>query len=280
MRNLLRFSGLLAFLAVLPAIHAADATGTWKGKFDFRGNSVPLTFHLTVADGAVTGTVEGLPTTPAEIHDGKVDGDTLTFWLNSEFRGQTYKLVYTGKVSTAGDEIAFKFGTEQKNWKTAMTAEKSTETGTEVAQAVVPAVAPTVGPGVAPTVASPDSAGAAPTAAPGVAPEVASAGPAVDVTGNWKATLDNNGVSAQVVFHLTSTDGALTGTVEGLPTTPTEIHDGKVDGDTVTFWVSTDYQGQTYKLMCTGKATAGQIVLNVGTDDGSWATQVIATKGT
>jgi hypothetical protein len=79
---------------------------------------------------------------------------------------------------------------------------------------------------------------------------------------------------------LTSTDGALTGTVEGLPTTPADIHDGKVDGDTVTFWVSTDYQGQTYKLMCTGKATAGQIVLNVGTDDGSWATQVTATKGT
>jgi len=79
---------------------------------------------------------------------------------------------------------------------------------------------------------------------------------------------------------LTTADGALMGTVEGLPTTPAEIHDGKVDGDTVTFWVSTDYQGQTYKLMCTGKVSVGQISLSVTTDDGSWATQLTATKGT
>jgi len=268
MRNLLRFGGLFAFLALIPAVHGADATGTWKGRFDFRGSSVPLTFHLTVAEGAVTGTVEGLPTTPAEIRDGKVDGDTLTFWVNSEFRGQTYKLVYTGKVSTAGDEIAFKFGTDSKNWKTEMKAEKNTETQEEPAPTSAPASAATVTPPVAPA------------AAPTIAPEGTLASSAADVTGIWRATLDNNGASVPVVFHLTTADGALTGTVEGLPTTPAEIHDGKLDGDTVTFWVSTDYQGQTYKLMCTGKVSAGQILLSVATEDGSWATQVTATKGT
>ena len=54
----------------------------------------------------------------------------------------------------------------------------------------------------------------------------------------------------------------MTGTVEGLPTTPAEIHDGKVYGDTVTFWVNTDYQGQTYKLVYKGKIAAGQIVFH------------------
>ncbi len=128
MKRVLTTVGLFAFLAVLPTVHAADATGTWKGKFDLHGTSMPLTFHLTVAAGAVTGTVEGLPTTPVEIHDGKVNGDTLTFWLSSDYQGQSYKLVYTGKLSPAGDEIAFTFGTEDQGWSAQMTTERSAET--------------------------------------------------------------------------------------------------------------------------------------------------------
>ena len=60
MRNLLCAMGVVAFLAVLPAANAADASGTWKGALDFEGSNVPLTFHFTVANGAVTGTVEGI----------------------------------------------------------------------------------------------------------------------------------------------------------------------------------------------------------------------------
>src|SRR5664280_1425057 len=142
MKNVLRLVGLFAFLAVLPTAHAADLTGTWKGAFDFQGTSVPLTFHLTVAGGGVTGTVEGLPTTPVEIHEGKVDGDTVTFWVNSDYQGTTYKLVYDGKVDgdtvtfsvttdyqgspvklvykgkISADEIKFAFGTEDGSWGT------------------------------------------------------------------------------------------------------------------------------------------------------------------
>lgn len=128
MKNFFRMIGLVAFLAVLPAANAAGATGTWKGAFDFDGSSVPLTFHLAVADGgAVTGTVEGLPTTPAELHDGKVDGSTVTFWVNTDYQGQTYKLVFKGTISAAGDQIAFTFGTEDGTWGTQMTAAKSAE---------------------------------------------------------------------------------------------------------------------------------------------------------
>jgi hypothetical protein len=243
MKKVLTAVGLFAFLAVLPAVHAADATGTWKGKVDLQGTSVPLTFHLTVAAGAVTGTVEGLPTTPVEIHDGKVAGDTLTFWLNSDYQGQTYKLMYTGKVSPAGDEIAFTFGTEDQSWSAQMTAERS--------------------------------AGAAPATAAASVP----AASAIDVSGTWKGALNYDGTSMPIVFHLMNTTGVVTGTVEGLGMTPTEIHDGKVDGDTVTFWLNTNYQGQTYKLLCKGKLASGQIAFTVGTEDGSWGTQLTATKG-
>ena len=123
MRRFLRIVGLVAFLAVLPAANAADASGTWKGAFDFQGSNVPLTFHFTVANGAITGTVEGLPTTPAEIHEGKLDGDTVSFWVNTDYQGQTYKLVYKGKASAG--QIAFTFGTDDGSWSTDMTATKA-----------------------------------------------------------------------------------------------------------------------------------------------------------
>ena len=237
MKKLFWIAGLMAFLVVVPAAFAADATGTWKGSFDFQGSSVPLTFHLTVASGAITGTVEGLPTTPAEIHEGKADGDGISFWVNTDYQGQTYKLLYKGKVSAAGDEIAFTFGTDDGTWSAQVTVAKSADT----------------------------------------APAAALAAP--DVTGTWKGAFDYNGSSVPLVIHLTSAGATVTGTVEGLPTTPAEIHDGKLDGDTVTFWINTDYQGQTYKLVYKGKVAAGQIVFTLGTDDGSWSAQLTATKG-
>ncbi|MGA2570718.1 MAG: hypothetical protein ABSF23_09375 [Terracidiphilus sp.] len=237
MRGLLRTAGLLAVLAVVPAAKAADASGTWKGSFGFQGGTVDLVFHLTVAGSAITGTVEGLPTTPAEIHDGKAEGNTVTFWVNTDYQGETYKLVYRGTISTAGNEIGFSFGTEDGAWGTQLTAEKSVEK--------------------------------TPSA------------PASDVSGTWNGAFEFNGQSVPLTIHLTSgANGAVTGTVEGLPTTPAEIHDGKVDGDTVTFWVSTDYEGDTYRLDYKGKIGAGQIVFQLGNEAESWGTQLTVTKET
>jgi hypothetical protein len=241
MRNFFRIIGLVAFLAVLPAANAADASGTWKGAFDFEGTNVPLTFHFTVADGgAVTGTVEGLPTTPAEIHDGKVDGGALTFWVNTDFQGQTYKLVFKGTTSAVGDQIAFTFGTEDGTWGSQMTVGRSAETA--------PAAALTPVPGGA------------------------------DITGTWKGSFASQGTNFSVTLHLTNAGGVVTGTVEGLPTTPAPIHEGKLDGDTVSFWLNTDYQGQNYKLICKGKVSAATIAFTLGLEDGTWSTDMTATK--
>jgi hypothetical protein len=46
----------------------------------------------------------------------------------------------------------------------------------------------------------------------------------------------------------------------------------------VTFWVNTDYQGQTYKVVYKGKISAAQIAFTFGTDDGSWGTEMTVTK--
>lgn len=234
MRNFLRVIGLVAFLAVLPAANAADASGTWKGAFDFDGTNVPVTFHFAITDGAVTGTVEGMPTTPAEIHDGKVDAGTLTFWVNTDYQGQTYKLVFKGAISAGGDQIAFSFGTDDGSWGAQMTASRSAAT-------------------------APAPAGA-------------------DITGTWKGSFTSQGTDFSLTIHLTSAAGVVTGTVEGLPTTPTEIHDGKRDGDTVSFWFNTDYQGQNYKVICKGKVSAAKITFTLALEDGSWSTDMTATK--
>lgn len=234
MTKLLCLAVAAACLFPLPSANAADLSGAWKGAFDFDGTSVPLTFHLTVANGAVQGSVEGLPTTPAEIHDGKADGSTLAFWVNSDYEGQTYKLVFKGAVSQADDQIAFTFGTDDGSWQSQLTAVRSPET----------ALAP--------------------------------AGP--DVSGIWKGSFDFQGSSVPLTFHLTSSAGTVSGTVEGLPTSPAAIHEGKLDGDTVTFWVDTDYQGQSYKIVYKGKVAATHIDFNFGTDDGSWSAELTATK--
>jgi hypothetical protein len=175
--------------------------------------------------------VEGLPTTPAEIHDGKVEGDTVSFWVNNDYEGQTYKLVYKGKVSAG--QIEFSFGTDDGSWGTTMTAKSE-----------MPAVKPS----------------------------------APDATGTWKGAFDFQGTNVPLTFHLTAAGGTLTGTVEGLPASPLEIHEGKVDGNTVTFTVTTDYQGSPVRLVYKGTVTAEGIKFSFGTEDGSWGTELTATK--
>jgi hypothetical protein len=115
------FAGVFLLIAML--LPAADVTGTWKGSFDFNGQAVPLTFVMKVADGVVTGTVDGLPTPNVEIKEGKIQDDDLSFSINIEYGGNPVKLVVKGKV--AGDEIKFDMGTDDGAWSTQLTAKKS-----------------------------------------------------------------------------------------------------------------------------------------------------------
>jgi len=230
MKVVARFLGLALLLCILPSLRAADISGTWKGSFDFEGSSLPVTLNLKAADTSVTGTVEGLPTTPAEIHDGKIDGDSVTFWVNTDYQGQTYKLIYKGKI--AGENIAFDFGTDDGSWGASMTVKR------DAAMAAAPA----------------------------------------DVTGSWAGSFDFNGNAVQVTFKLTSSGQTMTGTVEGMGPAPVQIHDGKIEGNTVTFSVDVDYQGQTYTLQYKGKVTPAEIDFDFGTTDGSWGSSVNAKK--
>lgn len=233
MKAALRLVPLFALVCMLPAAYAADLTGAWKGAFDFNGTSIPVTINLKADGAAITGTIEGLPTTPTDIHDGKIAADTVTFTANTDYEGQTYKLVFNGKVN--GDQIDFSFGTDDGSWGTTITVKR------EGAVAQAPAPAP-------------------------------------DISGYWSGSFDFNGNSMPVSFKFQGSGASLTGTVTGMGAAPIDIHDGKISGDTVTFTINVDYQGQTYAITYTGKITPDGIAFNFGTSDGRWGSSLTAKK--
>ena len=63
------------------------------------------------------------------------------------------------------------------------------------------------------------------------------------MTGDWKGTFDMNGSPMELKFHLKSTGNAVSGTMERPGAPPSEVHEGKIEGDTVSFWITTDYEG-------------------------------------
>src|SRR5690349_12739670 len=95
-RTLLLIAVIVSMAAML---FAADLSGKWTGQFDFNGNAVPLTMDMKTSGSTLTGKVNGLPTPDCEIKDGKIDGNSVTFWLTTEYQGNPIKLVYNGKIS-------------------------------------------------------------------------------------------------------------------------------------------------------------------------------------
>jgi hypothetical protein len=120
MKRYLLLTGLLLFFAALAS--ASDVSGKWSGTFKYNDQDVPITVDMK-GDSDITGTVSGLPGGDTPIKEGKLQGDSLSFWITIDFQGSPIKLVYKGKV--AGDEIKFEFGTEDGSWGTQYTAKKA-----------------------------------------------------------------------------------------------------------------------------------------------------------
>jgi hypothetical protein len=93
--------GIFAFAAT-----AADVSGKWTAEVPGRGGNMQTNTFVLKADGAkLTGTANGGRGGDAEISDGKVDGDNVSFVVVRDFGGNTVKISYKGKVS--GDTIKF-----------------------------------------------------------------------------------------------------------------------------------------------------------------------------
>ena len=99
---------LLALAAFSLSVLAADITGTWKAEFDTQRGLQKYTFTLKQDGANVTGKAsverEG-EKREAELKEGKVDGDTVTFVELLKIQDNEIKITYTGKIS--GNEIKF-----------------------------------------------------------------------------------------------------------------------------------------------------------------------------
>src|SRR5687768_17362892 len=117
---------------------AADVTGTWKAEFDTQRGLQKYTLTLKQEGTSVTGKAnverDG-EKREAELKEGKIEGDTVTFVEPLKIQDNEIKIMYTGKIS--GNEIKFTrkvgdFGSSEATAKregTAPKTEAATPTG-------------------------------------------------------------------------------------------------------------------------------------------------------
>ena len=84
-------------------VSAADISGTWKGTAETPNGAVERTFVFKVDGDKLTGDTTSEMMGKSTIMDGKVDGDSLSFWIKGNFQGEEVKINYKGKV--AGDQM-------------------------------------------------------------------------------------------------------------------------------------------------------------------------------
>ena len=92
---------------------AIDITGKWQASFDTPIGPMHDTYDFVLKDGKLTGKIKSSMFGDAEVLEGKVDGDTVSF---VEMMDSSIRVEYSGKIVSA-DEIDFtrqvgEFGTE------------------------------------------------------------------------------------------------------------------------------------------------------------------------
>jgi Malectin domain len=89
---------------------AADVSGTWKSEFDSQIGHQNYTFTFNQDGAKLTGKANseaGDRKREAELKEGKVDGDTISFVEMLSIPDREIRITYTGKLSANGNEIKF-----------------------------------------------------------------------------------------------------------------------------------------------------------------------------
>jgi len=90
---------------------------------------------------------------------------------------------------------------------------------------------------------------------------------AADVTGKWSYEMQGKNGPMTASMNLKADGAKLTGTVTGRGG-ETEISDGKVDGDTITFSVVREFNGNKITSKYTGKVSGDEIKFTTETEGG------------
>lgn len=130
---------LLALAVASISALAADVSGTWKAEFNTQRGLQKYTFTLKQDGTSITGKAnverDG-EKREAELKEGKVEGDTVTFVEPLKIQDNEIKITYTGKIS--GNEIKFTrkvgdFGSSEATAKRETGSPKEQEARTQTA---------------------------------------------------------------------------------------------------------------------------------------------------
>ena len=97
------------FVLAATTLLAASIDGKWTAEAPGRdGSTMKQTYNFKSDGDKLTGTVSGRMG-DAEISDGKIDGDNVSFSVKREMNGNSFIMAYTGIVS--GDNLKLKMST-------------------------------------------------------------------------------------------------------------------------------------------------------------------------
>jgi hypothetical protein len=82
---------------------------------------------------------------------------------------------------------------------------------------------------------------------------------AADATGTWKWSVERNGNVFESTLKLKQDGNKLTGTITGRQGNETAIDEGKVEGDTVSFKVTREFNGNKVVMSYSGKLAGDSI---------------------
>ena len=82
---------------------------------------------------------------------------------------------------------------------------------------------------------------------------------AAEATGTWKWTVERNGNTIETTLKLKQDGEKLTGTITGRQGAETEIEDGKVKDDAVSFKVTREFNGNKVVMKYQGKLAGDSI---------------------
>ena len=85
-------------LALVAFAQGQDVSGRWTTTLDRGRQSMTLKMDLKVSGNHVTGTIDVAPYVTAQIQNGKLEGDQLTFDISAPEHGHTKSIHFTGNI--------------------------------------------------------------------------------------------------------------------------------------------------------------------------------------
>jgi hypothetical protein len=93
----------LLLLGISGAALAADINGKWTAEVQGRNGTITQTLVLNASGNNLTGTLEGARGGAADISDGTIDGNKVSFKVVREFNGKQFTQQYKGTLSDSGE---------------------------------------------------------------------------------------------------------------------------------------------------------------------------------